>query len=83
MICIVITYLQVGGLHLLDQESEDDSITAFFEHRLGAAEDNGLNLLRWRNLDFANGALNACLDNQKNDLSYKMSDIEEHEHMSV
>ena len=83
MIRIVITYLQVGGLHVLDQESEDDSITALFEHRPGAAEEHGLNLLKRRDLDVANGALNAYLDHQKNDLSYKMSDTEENEHMSV
>lgn len=77
MICIVITYLQVGGLHLLDQESEDVSITAFFEHRPGAPVDDGLNIFKWRNLDFENEALNAYLDHQKNDLSYKMNDIEE------
>jgi len=39
--------------------------------------DDGLNVFKWWNLDFENGALNAYLDHQKNDLSYKMSDIEE------
>lgn len=83
MIGIVITYVQVGGLYLLDRESEDDSITALLEHRPGAAEDNGLNLFKWGNLDFSIGALNAYSDHQKNDLSYKMSDIEENKHMSM
>ena len=63
MICIVITYLQVGGLQ-----------TPF---RPGGAVDYGLNVFKWRNLDFENGALNAYLDHQKNDLCYKTSDIEE------
>lgn len=39
--------------------------------------DDGLNIFKWRNLDFENEALNAHLDHQKNDLSYKMNDIEE------
>ena len=83
MIGIVITYVQVRGLYRLDRESEDDSITALLEHRPGAAKDNGLNLFKWGNLDFSIGALNAYLDRQKNDLSYKMSDIEENKHMSM